>query len=156
MNNNISLDSLSQNLISINSETKKVLCECSPKQTITSNITKEVFNVTDLKNMVFSINKITNYKILFCYKLLKNIKQYINNYGFDITAIIIICFIIFMIIVFIIGNKQFKQYCYEIIEQRQLFIRTYNIYHNKNVNNIYKKKLKGVKNKKSKNLNEKI
>ena len=102
--------------------------------------------------MVFSINKITNYKILFCYKLLKNVNQYINNYGFIISIIIIICFIIFMIIVFITGNKQFKQYCYEVIEQRQLFIRTYNINHNKNVNNINKKKFKGVKNKKSKNF----
>ena len=137
--------------LGVNSETKKVLCECDPKQTVTENVTNEVFSVSELKNIVFSLDKITNYKVLYCYKLLKNGKQYIKNYGCIIISIVIISFLIFMILVFIKGMNIFKKYCYEIIEQRESFMKKYNIYHDNKGNYISNKKTKCVKNKKNKN-----
>ena len=86
----------------VNLTTKRISCICD----INNNKNKTIHQIEEVEENFFSyILGMINYKIIKCYILLKNLRNYYNNYGFFIGAgIYFIIFILFFIYLFF-GRK---------------------------------------------------
>ena len=78
----------------INTQTQKAICECSPKNIINSTISTDNFEFNKLKDIILNIENKINYKVLLCFRLLRDYKNLIHNYGFYTMSLILLCFII--------------------------------------------------------------
>ena len=99
-------------------ESRKVICECAPKNFINLNSSEMVFSIELLEDIFFRFNGI-NYKILGCGKLLLNKKNIVHNLGFYIMSFMIIVFFILIPINLIYGAYQLKLKCYKLIKDKQ-------------------------------------
>jgi len=103
----------------INTQNQKVICECPPKNIINTTISVDNFEFSEFKDIILNIENKINYKVLFCFRLLRNYKNLIYNYGFYIMSLILLCFII--LIPFHLSNtsEKLKIKCSKIISRRQ-------------------------------------
>lgn len=101
-------------------ETKKALCECSPKNYINTNTSEINFSLKFFEKIFFKLD-LFNYKILGCSKLLLNEKNIIHNYGFYIIGFLLLLFFILIPINLISSSYQLKIKCYKIIQDKQNF-----------------------------------
>ena len=95
--------------------TKKVTCECPPKYFINSNMTDVLFSWKFYEDIFFKFDRL-NYKILWCYSLLKDKKNIIINYGFYIMSIILACFVTLIPINLVNSSNKLKLKCYKLIQ----------------------------------------
>ena len=115
-----------------NSSIKKAKCSCEiqEKKDIIDDL-KDIKNNFNSSKILIQIFKNTlsfsNFKTLKCYKLLKNYKNIVRNYGCIIISIFLIIFIILMIKYFVSNYKIINKYIKIIIEKI--------IYQNKNIKN---------------------
>ena len=85
-----------------NSTSKKAKCNCEikEKKSIIEEL-KDFTNIFEERKNIYEIFKNTisysNFKVLKCYKLLKNFKNIIHNYGCIIFSICLIAYIILMV-----------------------------------------------------------
>ena len=85
---------------------KKAKCSCNVKTTLSlDNVGSDNKNI--LKNFI-DIKKITNIEIVKCYKIVFNINNLKNNYGFFIIFFIFIMYFISIIIFYCISLKILK------------------------------------------------
>jgi len=103
----------------INTQTQKAICECSPKNVINSTISKENFEFSKLKDTILNIENKINYKVLFCFRLLRNYKNLIHNYGFYIMSLILLCFIILIPFNLSKSSEILRIKCSKLISRRQ-------------------------------------
>ena len=102
----------------MNEESKKVLCECTPKKFINTNISETVFTLKMFEDIFFNYNGI-NYKVLGCYKLLYDKKNIIHNFGFYMISIMLGIFFILIPINLCLNSYQLKLKCYKLIKDKQ-------------------------------------
>jgi len=103
----------------INTQTQKAICECSPKNIINSTLSSDNFQFSELKDHILNIENKINYKVLFCFRLLKDYNNLIHNYGFYIMSLILLCFIILMPVNLSKSSENLKIKCSRIISRRQ-------------------------------------
>ena len=139
----------------INIQTQKVICECSPKNIINSTISIDNFEFNKLKDIILNIENKINYKVLLCFKLLRNYKNLIHNYGFYIMSLILLCFIILIPFHLSQSSENLRIKCSRIISRRQTLDNKCNDYvkkleiNNSIYNNTKLKKIKKIKRKKN-------
>ena len=103
INNDMSLCEENCELISYDNIYRKAKCSCKVKTSLSlDNI--ELDNKNILKNFI-DIKKITNIEIVKCYKIVFNINNLKNNYGFFIIFFIFIMYFICIIIFYCISLK---------------------------------------------------
>ena len=102
--NNMSLCEDNCDLIDYNSETKKAICNCNVKATI--SLSKAVLDKDQFFKNFIDLESIANFDVVKCYKLIftKRIK---NNIGNFILAFIICIHIILLIVFLAKGYKSF-------------------------------------------------
>ena len=103
----------------INTQTQKAICECSPKNIINSTISPDNFEFSKLKDTILNIKNKINYKVLLCFRLLRNYKYLIHNYGFYIMSLILLCFIILIPINLSKSSENLRIKCSKVISRRQ-------------------------------------
>ena len=103
----------------INTQTQKAICECSPKNIINSTLSPDNFEFSELKDRILNIKNKINYKVLLCFRLLKDYKNLIHNYGFYIMSLILLCFIILIPINLSKSSENLRIKCSKIISRRQ-------------------------------------
>ena len=104
----------------INTQTQKAICECSPKNIINSTISTDNFEFSKLKDIILNIENKINYKVLLCFRLLRNYKNLIHNYGFYIMSLILLCFIILIPFNLSKSSENLRIKCSKIISRRQI------------------------------------
>ena len=105
----------------INTENKKVFCECTPKNKINSNTSEIVFTLKFFEEVFFKFDEM-NYKVLGCFRLLSNKNNIIYNYGFYIMSFMYILFFILIPIIILKSPYQLKIKCYKLIHEKQNFM----------------------------------
>ena len=105
----------------INTENKKVFCECTPKNKINSNTSEIVFTLKFFEEVFFKFDEM-NYKVLGCFRLLSNKNNIIYNYGFYIMSFMYILFFILIPIIMLKSPYQLKIKCYKLIHEKQNFM----------------------------------
>ena len=121
--NNISLCQKGCTFQSYNSISKKAICNCEIKEK--KNIIEELKDFTNIfeeRKNIYEIFKNTisysNFKILKCYKLLKNFKNFIHNYGCIIFLICLIAYFILMVKYFINDYKKINELIQSILQKK--------------------------------------
>jgi len=141
--NNMSLCEDNCELIDYDDNNKKAKCSCKVKTSLSLDDI-ELDNKEFIKNFL-DIKKITNIEIVKCYKIVFNINNIKNNYGFFIFLFI---FILYFICVIIFYWKSLKILIKEIIEimsstkDKKNQITKYNLFHKKKIRKQYIKKSK--------------
>ena len=103
ISNNMSLCEDNCELTGYDYNYKKAKCSCNVKTTLSlDNVESDNKNI--LKNFI-DIKKITNIEIVKCYKIVFNINNLKNNYGFFIIFFIFIMYFICIIIFYCISLK---------------------------------------------------
>ena len=139
----------------INTQTQKVICECSPKNFINTTISTDNFKFSQFKDIILNIENKINYKVLLCFRLLRNYKNLIHNYGFYIMSLILLCFVILIPLHLLKSSENLRIKCSRIITRRQTLDKKCHDYVKKlEINNsIYSNtKLKKAKKKKEKKV----
>ena len=103
----------------INTQTQKAICECSPKNIINSTLSPDNFEFSKLKDTILNIKNKINYKVLRCFRLLKNYQNLIHNYGFYIMSLILLCFIILIPLNLSKSSEDLRIKCSKVISRRQ-------------------------------------
>ena len=112
----------------INTQTQKAICECSPKNIINSTISTDNFEFSKLKDIILNIENKINYKVLLCFRLLRNYENLIHNYGFYIMSLILLCFIILIPFNLSKSSENLRIKCSKIISRRQILDNKYQDY----------------------------
>ena len=125
-NGNLNLCQENCSLVEYNITTKKARCQCEvPKE---KNITRNIDNITYLKNSIFYGFIITitnsNFRVLKCLKLIFDIPEMFYNIGFIIMTIIILLTIILMVYEIFTLKKRIKYYIDLILKDKIYFSRT--------------------------------
>ena len=106
---NLTLCEETCNYKSFDINTSKVICECQIKTEINSNVSESKFSPNILFEQFYSFEKYTNYKILKCYYLVFDLDKLKKNFGSYIFIILIICFIVVLIFIFLTQDKKYEE-----------------------------------------------
>ena len=106
---NISLCNESCNYIGVDFDTQRFTCECeiSYNYSLGNNKNKNNNNEEDITYLEYLLSFI-NYKIIPCYYLLFNLKNYISNIGFYISAGTLLFCLLQMFLYLVFGIKDMK------------------------------------------------
>jgi len=94
-------------LIDYNYINEKVKCSCNIKTNISPNYDFK-FNKKEFFKSFTDVTSISNINIIKCYKIVLNIKNLINNYGFYILASIMLLYFITLFIFWFYSYKKLK------------------------------------------------
>ena len=135
-----------------NNISNKAKCGCkAQKDPIETNITKVNFNGDQSDNAFIDTLTNSNFRVLFCHKLVFTFNNFFKNIGRIIMTIILVLYFIFFLIYIIKGRKKIKTYTKLILKQNFMNIIKKGKSMKKTSNN-FKSKYK-VKNKKKDNKN---
>ena len=109
---NYSLCDNNCSLLEINKESNTISCECNIKEEISTEIEELEFS-----QAVKSTFKDSNINVLKCYNLVFNIKNNLNNYGFQIFFLLLLCHIPLIIIYFIKERKSLSNFIFSEMEK---------------------------------------
>ena len=155
--NNMTLCEENCDLINYNYTSEKAKCSCDIKTNINPNCDFK-FNKKEFFKSFTYIKNIANINIIKCYKIVLNVKNLVNNYGFYIMAFIMFLYFMTNIIFWFISYKKLMKYMFNLpiilnnIESLDVQPKA------EKKNNPIKKKIKKTKkiriSKKKKNNNE--
>ena len=120
----------------INTQTQKAICECSPKNIINSTISTDNFEFNKLKDIILNIQNKINYKVLLCFRLLRNYNNLIHNYGFYIMTLILLSFIILIPFHLSKSSENLRIKCSKLISRRQTIDNKCQDYIKLEINNL--------------------
>jgi len=111
-NNNMSLCEDNCDLVKYDSDTKKAICNCNVKTTI--SLSKSVIDKDKFFKNFIDLESIANIDVIKCYKLIFT-KEIRYNYGFYILAFIIFIHIVLLILFLAKGYKSFMSQVNKIV-----------------------------------------
>ena len=123
----------------INTENKKVSCSCEVQNDIKDdnpNFDREKF----FENF-YKIEDYTNYKVLYCYKLVFSKKGIINNICFYIFIVLVLLFLVSMVINLLKYLKKIDEIIFKIFQEIFMHKIMQNILSSKKSNFVDKKEL---------------
>ena len=118
--------------IRVNTQIEKVYCNCSIKSNVNVNGDQEFSPQKLLENFV-NINAISNFEVLFCYKLLFSSKGLNRNIFFYILLVLFALFFISMIINLFIALKKIEKIIIKIFQEKFMSFSIKNGRHKRNI-----------------------
>ena len=106
--------------IEVNTETKKVYCLCSVKNSVNLESNQE-FSPKILLEQFYKVNTYANFEVLSCYHLVFSLKGLKNNICFYIILVLLFFFLISMIINLFSALKKIDQLIFKIFQDRFMF-----------------------------------
>jgi len=103
----------------INTQTKKVICKCSVKTSVSFDA--DHFNIDKFLEGFYEVKDYTNYQVLFCYKLIFSKKGIKNNICFYIFLVFFLLFVISVILNLFLALKKIDELIFKILRDKFMF-----------------------------------
>ena len=103
----------------INTQTKKVSCQCSVKTSVSFDTNH--FNIDKFLEGFYEVKDYTNYQVLFCYKLVFSKKGLISNICFYIFLVFFLLFVSSMILNLFLALKKIDELIFQILRDKFMF-----------------------------------
>ena len=119
-NENIVLCEDNCKYVKVYTQIEKVYCNCSVKSSVNVNGNQE-FSPQKLLENFYKINAISNFEVLYCYKLVFSSKGLKRNICFYILLVLFILFLISMILNLFIALKKIEEIIFKIFQDKFMF-----------------------------------
>ena len=119
-NENIVLCEDNCKYIKVYTQVEKVYCNCSVKSSVNVNGNQE-FSPQKLLENFYKINAISNFEVLYCYKLVFSSKGLKRNICFYILLVLFVLFLISMIVNLFIALKKIEEIIFKIFQDKFMF-----------------------------------
>ena len=106
--------------IEVNTKTEKVLCNCSIKNEVNIDNDQE-FSPQKLLEKFYKVDTYSNFEVLYCYKLVFDLKNLKKNICFYIMIVLLTAFLTSMIVNLIIAMKKIDEIIFKIFQDRFMY-----------------------------------
>ena len=137
--------------IEVNTTTKKVVCQCNVKTEVNVDGNQE-FNPQKLMEKFYKVDDYSNFKVIYCYKLVFDKKILKKNICFYIMLILFLLFLISMIINIFSAMKKINEIIFAIFKTKFIDNNPINI----TINEGKKRKRKTKNHQKEDNKNKEV
>ena len=119
-NENIVLCEDNCKYIKVYTQVEKVYCNCSIKSSVNTNGNQE-FSPQKLLESFYKIEAISNFEVLYCYKLVFSSKGLKTNICFYILLVLFVLFLVSMIINLFMALKKIDEIIFKIFQDKFMF-----------------------------------
>ena len=119
-NENIALCEDSCKYVKVYTKIEKVYCNCSVKSSVNTNGNQE-FSPQKLLENFYKFDAISNFEVLYCYKLVFSSKGLKRNICFYILLVLFVLFFISMVVNLFIALKKIEEIIFKIFQEKFMF-----------------------------------